>query len=158
MISLNEAQNLVRTLEHRWDAYRRNGWYLPKFKSAMITNEYLDKVSSISSNPCKAKLGTSVCTFLNLFLPDYFQIRNKIIWCPRSYEDARWSNGKLAVLKICPTPPPKLVLVKMLIDEAEKQKLDLGLDEMRPPDVEWMLVALATMKPGHRIFAKDYCY
>ena len=29
---------------------------------------------------------------------------------------------------------------------------------MRPPDVEWMLVALATMKPQHRIFAKDYCY
>ena len=67
-----------------------------------------------------------------------------------------FKNGAVAVLRNCATPPPKLHLAQLLQDVADSKGVDLGLDLVRPPDVQWMIIALATLNKNHPIFSKSY--
>ena len=57
------------------------------------------------------------------------------------------------MLRNCATPPPKLHLAEILQEAAESKGVNLGLDLVRPPDVQWMIIALATLNKNHRIFS-----
>ena len=43
-LTLEEAKDLVKTKEHLYKAMTRNRWFLPKFKSSIITQEYMKGV------------------------------------------------------------------------------------------------------------------
>ena len=43
-MTLEEAKDLVKTKEHLYKAMTRNRWFLPKFKSSIITQEYMKGV------------------------------------------------------------------------------------------------------------------
>ena len=48
MISQKDAETKVRKLQHLYEATVRNGFIMPKPKSAMVTREYLEQVSGLS--------------------------------------------------------------------------------------------------------------
>ena len=71
------------------------------------------------------------------------------VWCPR-YEYVK--------LRPCPRPPLKSLMIEELHKELEefKEKRNTGIWDKHEPDVEWLLVSLATLNPNHRYFKKDY--
>ena len=44
----------------------------------------------------------------------------------------------------------------MLEIEAQQLGLKLGMNKTHMPDLRWMMLALATLNPKHRIFDKSY--
>ena len=67
-----------------------------------------------------------------------------------------YPRAKVVVYRNCPKPPTKLDLAQMLEGEAQKQSLHLGMDKTHMPDLRWMMLALATLNPRHKIFDKSY--
>jgi len=76
-------------------------------------------------------------------------IKDGAVWCPR-YEYLK--------LRACPRPPLKSLLISELHLELNsfKEKRNTAIDETHQPDVDWLLIALATLNANHRYFAKNY--
>ena len=75
------------------------------------------------------------------------KVRNGTVYCPRHSE---------VRLLPCPAPPSKECLIKEILAIAQRKGLDLGISEMRAPNVQWMLTVLSTWDQGHKFFKKDY--
>ncbi len=43
-LTIEQAKKMIKTKEHLYKAMQRNDFYLPKFKSSIITEYYLMKV------------------------------------------------------------------------------------------------------------------
>ena len=43
-MTIEEAKQVVKTKEHLYKAMLRNHWYLPNFKSSIITQDYMKGV------------------------------------------------------------------------------------------------------------------
>ena len=67
-----------------------------------------------------------------------------------------YPRAKVVIYRNCPKPPTKVDLLAMIEIEAKKQNLTLGIDKSHIPDAKWMLIALSTMNPKHKIFEKSY--
>jgi len=93
----------------------------------MVSHDYLDKVS--------------VFAWLTV------QIQSRTFWCPRDYDDAYWTNGKMIVHRNCPRPPTKKQLYDLIIAEQMDRGLNTGINYKHLPDKRWMLMCLATMNP-----------
>jgi hypothetical protein len=76
-------------------------------------------------------------------------IKEGEVWCPR-YEYLK--------LRPCPRPPLKSLIIEELHKELDsfKEKRNTGIWEKHEPDVEWLLISLASINANHRYFAKDY--
>ena len=76
-------------------------------------------------------------------------IKDSKIWCPR-YDYLK--------IRPCPRRPLKQYILEEVHLELDKfnEKRKTGIDEKHQPDIEWLLVVLATLNPEHRYFAKDY--
>jgi len=76
-------------------------------------------------------------------------IKDGVTWCPL-YEDVR--------IRPCPRKPLKQLIIQEVKNELKKKDGNLSnwIDEKHQPDVEWLLVILATLNPEHRYFQKQY--
>jgi hypothetical protein len=108
----------------------------------------------------KSKAYIYECMLRNLwYLPSFnsslitvqymIDIKEGSIWCPR-YDYLK--------LRPCPRRPLKCFILEEVLKELDKfkEKRITGIDDKHQPDVEWLLVVLATLNPNHRFFAKDY--
>jgi hypothetical protein len=43
-LTIEQAKKMIKTKEHLYKAMQRNDFYLPKYKSTIITEDYLMKV------------------------------------------------------------------------------------------------------------------
>ena len=44
----------------------------------------------------------------------------------------------------------------MLLEEASRKNIEIGFDLNHIPETRWMVTALGTLKPTHKIFEKSY--
>jgi hypothetical protein len=78
----------------------------------------------------------------------HYVLRKKF-WVPNQV-DVRFRN--------CPKPPTSQVLVEKLLHQTERRRLETGIVPAKRnfPNVEWMLLVLATLSPDDEIFTKGY--
>ena len=69
------------------------------------------------------------------------------VFCPK-YSDIK--------LLPCPDPPPKEIILDEVGKVTTEHELDTGATENKVPDKDWLLSVLATLKPDHVFFKKDY--
>jgi len=76
-------------------------------------------------------------------------VLRKKFWVPHQ-NDVRIRN--------CPKPPPALVLVEKLLRQTDRMNVETGIvvAKRNLPNVEWMLLVLATLTPNDEIFGKSY--
>ena len=118
----------MRRFDNRYEAFERNDFVLPSKKSTLVNTEYLNNV------------------------------RAGLYWVPVTWKEKSTDPGDVVIIRNCPRPPPKLELAQMLLKEAHKKGVELGfnLEKGYIADTAWMLKALATLNPKHKIFAKDF--
>jgi len=75
------------------------------------------------------------------------KVRSGHYWCPKT---------DTASLRNCPDPPRLDLIIEHLTNFAADSKLKTGITERRKPDRKWALLALATLKPDHAFFRKDF--
>ena len=49
-LSLQQQLKFVNNMKQKYDAFVRNGFVLPKRKSPLVTNDYLENVSNYTNN------------------------------------------------------------------------------------------------------------
>lgn len=143
MISENELRQVVRNVKHKYNAMQRNGFVVPAQTSTIVNNAYLDKVSNF------ALYAFSYLTF-------HPQVREGVIWTPRTFYSKQFPNSEAVVYKICPNAPSKTVLEGILCTLAKQRNKNLGIDANHKPDRNWIILAIATLEPDHEIFGKSY--
>jgi hypothetical protein len=75
-------------------------------------------------------------------------VLTKEYYCPL-YEDIR--------LRTCPHPPQKDVLMQKFAKAAKEMGIkNAFIDEVKRPDVKWLVDVIATLNPADEIFRKDY--
>jgi hypothetical protein len=75
---------------------------------------------------------------------DYMQkVRYRQYWSLK-YEEVH--------LLPCPLPPPKHYLISEFVRLAKIINVETGIKGLKEPDTEWLLVAIAALKPDHPIF------
>ena len=105
-ITLEQAKLLVKSKSHLYKAMIRNGWYLPKLKSSVVTEKYLNgvrdkkyycpKYSDLKTLPCpdppgKEFLLDEVMKFTNAKRLDIGAVEGKV-------PDSDWLLQVLAIL------------------------------------------------------------
>lgn len=74
-------------------------------------------------------------------------VREDKIYCPR-FKDLKPLP--------CPDPPPKEILLEAVVKVTTEKNLDIGAEEGKVPDRDWLLNVLSIHKPNHEFFNKDY--
>jgi hypothetical protein len=81
---------------------------------------------------------------------DYLRrVFQKSVWVP---------HQEVVKIRNCPHPPTMNLLVEKLLVLAARSNLDTGIimQKRNFPNVEWALIAIATLNPNEDIFARDY--
>ena len=84
------------------------------------------------------------------------QVRDKRFWCPKSSPPFDSPVSNQVIYKNCVDPPIKEQLFQFLWNLAKEKRVDLGLDDSKMPNKAWMIIAISTLNPQHRIFEKSY--